>query len=163
MSERWLPVEGYDGAYEVSDLGRVRGIDRMRLGRNGFPQPHKGKVLKPASQTVGYQQVRLCRYGKKHTFYVHRVVMAAFIGPCPPGYEVDHLDNNPSNNALTNLRYVTPQENAAAKAERRTHFSCGHLLEGNTYKPRPGVRRCHRCERARWRRVAAEKRAGRPL
>ena len=159
MSERWLPVDEYGGAYEVSNLGRVRSVDRTRLGRNGFPQPIRGRVLNAHRNVGGYQQVRLSLNGKKHGHYVHRLVMAAFVGPCPLGHEVDHIDNKPANNTLSNLRYVTPQENTSAKVARRQQFKCGHPVEGNTYTPRSGVRICHQCQRVRWRRASAKKRS----
>ena len=113
--ERWLPVPGYEGFYEVSDLGRVRSLSRPR---------HPGRVLKgrplPGS---GYMQVILSVGGVKHLHYIHRLVAAAFIGPCPEGQEVRHLpDRDRKNNTLANLAYGTHLENMADQIEHGTRI-----------------------------------------
>ena len=94
--EVWKPVVGYEGLYEVSDLGRVRGL-------------RKNRVLKP-SLARGYHHYKLYLKGKDGKLALgHRLVMAAFVGPS--NLDVNHIDNNPSNNALTNLEYCTAQQN----------------------------------------------------
>lgn len=95
-AEWWLPVDGYPG-YEVSDLGRVRRVGRCVLSSDGY--------------RLGYPSVQLCVNGKRTTLFVHRLVAAAFIGPCPSGLEVNHLDRDKTNNRSENLEYVTRSEN----------------------------------------------------
>jgi len=97
-NENWLPVVGFEGLYEVSDHGRVK--------RNG-------RILAQsrAGRTRAYATVKLSKAGVVTTHYVHRLEMAAFVGPCPPGHEVCHGPGGSLDNRLDNLRYDTPQEN----------------------------------------------------
>lgn len=105
--EIWKPVVGYEGLYEVSDQGRVRGLDRQ----DAIGRPKKGKILKPVS-TNGYLYASFTNSeGKAKKFLVHRVVLSSFIGPCPEGKEVCHRDGRRNNNRLDNLKYGTKKEN----------------------------------------------------
>ena len=106
MSETWKAITGFDGFYEVSDLGRVRSLVRRTCrGRRG------GKFLKP--QACGkYFVVTLHRIGIKRTEYLHTLVLEAFVGPRPQGYDAcHHPDPNPANCRLDNLRWDTRQAN----------------------------------------------------
>lgn len=106
MSERWRPVPGHDG-YEVSDLGRVRSINRLVQRGLHFVR-RKGCDLKPATSRSGHRCVVLAPAGTKQ---IHAIVMLAFVGPYPEGAEILHLDGDASNNALVNLKYGTRAEN----------------------------------------------------
>lgn len=119
MEEVWKPIKGYEGLYEVSNLGNVRSFDKVvRCVRNGKEMgiTHKGKVLKPVKRQHGYLGVML--YGKGghktrglKTFSIHRLVATAFI-PNPNGLsEVNHIDEDKTNNTATNLEWVTRLEN----------------------------------------------------
>lgn len=101
--ERWKPIKGYEGRYEVSDRGRVRSLSFNHTGRPG--------MLKLAIDRDGYLHAYLCLDGpmKRHT--AHSLVLEAFTGPRPPGLVCDHLDSNPSNNHVDNLEWVTYREN----------------------------------------------------
>lgn len=100
----WKPIQGFEGLYEVSDGGRIRAL------RGKTP-----RLLKINKTVAGYPHVGLvkCRESakKRHWYSVHRLVAAAFIGPCPDGYVVNHKDENKANNAVSNLEYVTRREN----------------------------------------------------
>lgn len=96
-TELWKPVRDYDGIYEVSDAGRVR---RVRSGR----------ILK-TRRSDGYGVASLCREGEYEKRLVHRMVLEAFVGPCPDGAEGCHFDGDPNNNALSNLRWDTRKKN----------------------------------------------------
>ena len=115
-AERWLPVEGF-AHYEVSDLGRVRSIDRVILCENRWGTPayrtYRGRILKLALHDFGYQVVRLSRDRVGHMRYVHDLVAAAFIGPKPPGQQVCHGPNGPADNRPSELRYGTRSSNMA--------------------------------------------------
>ena len=102
-NEKWLPVIGYEGWYEVSDLGRVK---RARAGASTYA----GKILNPWLNG-GYICVNLLKNGKRKTIKVHRLVAHSFIGPCRKGKEVNHIDGNKKNSSLCNLEYVTHSEN----------------------------------------------------
>lgn len=103
MSERWLPITlpEYSHLYEVSDAGRVR-----RVG--------KEKCLTGWPSITGHLRVTLSRPGpprKLFPYMVHRLVLEAFVGPCPLKMECCHNDSNPANNALENLRWDTRSGN----------------------------------------------------
>ncbi len=110
--ERWKPVVGYPG-YEVSDLGRVRSIDREVHTKKGWRR-YKGKLLSPGpTGKFGHLTVAL---GKGNSQYVHVLVLTAFVGECPPGCESLHGDSDPSNNKLSNLRWGTKGDNMRDRA-----------------------------------------------
>ena len=111
--EIWKPVPGYEGFYEVSSLGRIRGVDRMIMRKDGKKYPVKGAILSPKKRRYdGYLEITLRREGHMKTFKIHRLVMLTFVGEPPEGkYEVDHKDGDPENNRLSNLEYVSKKEN----------------------------------------------------
>jgi len=115
MAEQWREVEGWRG-YEVSDLGRVRSWKRSRQ----TPDADLPRVLSSWQLSSGYLLVTLKDCGRRANMYVHRLVLAAFVGPCPEGREAAHWDGDKENNALGNLRYATPAENTA---DKRRHGS----------------------------------------
>lgn len=103
MDERWVPVVGYEGVYEVSDCGRVK-----RVVAGGGAQI--GRVLKTNS-AARYPHVQLWFRGVFTRATVHTLVAEAFLGPRPKGYDVNHINANKRDNALRNLEYVTRREN----------------------------------------------------
>lgn len=114
MSEIWKPIPGYEGIYEVSDLGNVRSLDRLCEGRDGRLEIHWGKLLKPQTLYNGYQEVYLsdrARTGKRKHRTVHSLVAEAFLGPRPGNADIMHLDGNRTNNKAWNLQYGTRSEN----------------------------------------------------
>ena len=159
--EHWLPVADYEGLYEVSDLGQVRSLPRRTTS---------GRVLKPQPVSkFGHLEASLSRNGKVSRQLVHRLVLAAFVGPCPEGEEVRHLDGNPGNNRLSNLAYGTRGENNLDAVRHGTHYNarkthCDHDHEftpENTYErpDRPGTRTCLQCQRDHNQAMAAARRA----
>ena len=114
--ERWLPVVGYEGLYEVSDCGQVKSLGRyVVLKGKMLPHCFPPRMLKLCPDRRGYINVLLSSRNKKAaTHAVHRLVLEAFIGPCPEGMECCHSpDRNPSNNQLDNLRWDTHVNNQA--------------------------------------------------
>lgn len=106
--EEWKSVYGYEGKYEISNLGRVRGLDRLVDGRPNEPQRRwKGRILKIGIRE-GYPYVAL-NHGEKQS--IHRLLMAAFVGPSD--LWVNHINGIRTDNRLENLEYVTPKENTA--------------------------------------------------
>jgi len=109
----WKPIRGYEGLYEVSDEGRVKSLPKsfndLKLKRvRTYPE----RLLKPSVLKYGHLRVSLYKEGVKKEFLVHRLVMMNFISECPEGMECLHIDGNPSNNNLTNLRWGTSKENS---------------------------------------------------
>ena len=123
MSEIWKPIKGYEGIYEVSSYGRVRSLARMRIDKKGRRKPIPEKMLKMHDRK-GYDSVTLQDMGRKAIMSVHRLVAMAFI-PNPDNLPViNHRDENPKNNQVSNLewcdisyntRYGTGVERAQAK------------------------------------------------
>lgn len=110
-TENWLPIPGYEGCYEVSDLGRVRSLDRTIKWQHG-ERRIKGKVLAGIPDKWRRLRVHLRNGALKEQIYVHRLVLLAFVGPCPDGMEAcHHPDPTPTNNRLENLRWGTYGEN----------------------------------------------------
>lgn len=103
-AEEWREVPGSDGKYLISNLGRVMGSPVAK--RNG-----ERVIRKLQINQSGYPVVSLILDHKYHTKSVHRLVAAAFIGPCPDGMEVNHIDSNRANPRVENLEYVTRSQN----------------------------------------------------
>ena len=122
-SERWLPAPV--AGYEVSDLGRVRSVDRVveDTGKGGTSRRRlmRGKLLKlqDARNAAGHLKVAL---GRGCWFWVHRLVWETFRGPIPAGCHVCHDDNQGHRNHLTNLRLDNPKGNAADRKRHGTHL-----------------------------------------
>ena len=112
MEEIWKPVIGYEGLYEVSNLGRVRSVDRLVNYSNGQIHLHKGRILSPGvTDKLGYLQVALCNNGKIKHKMVYRLVAEAFI-PNPDNLpQVNHKDENAFNNCVDNLEWCTIEYN----------------------------------------------------
>ena len=112
MSEEiWKDIKGFEGLYRVSNLGRVKSLERFRKGKNGSLMTVKERILKPKLTHRGYYRVGLCKNSIVKLYYVHRLVWIAFNGPIPENIQVNHIDEKPSNNSLSNLSLVTPKEN----------------------------------------------------
>ena len=121
MIEEWRPVVGYEGLYEVSNTGRVRSLDRYIKTCYGSYRLHKGKVLSPTKNKDGYLQVSLCYNRKIYKKYVHRLVAEAFI-PNPYNLpQVNHLDEDKTNNRVENLEMCNANYNMfyGTRAERQ--------------------------------------------
>lgn len=110
QQETWRDVPDFPG-YQVSDLGRVR--SRLSRGRCRERFVSSWRILSPGRLPKGYLSVHLQRDGLTHHRYVHRLVLEAFVGPCPPECEARHvLSPDPRDNRLVNLAWGTPKENA---------------------------------------------------
>lgn len=153
MTEQWSKIPGFPD-YEVSDSGSVRSWKQAR----GLPVPHE---LAGGSER-DWRYVTLQRpEGGQSTFRVHRLVAEAFLGPCPDGMEIRHLDGQRDNNAVSNLSYGTSSENTrdaighgTHNNARKTHCKHGHPYnEANTrIRPDGRGRDCRACNRERARR-----------
>lgn len=153
MTERWLPVPGMEGAYEVSDHGRVRSLIPWR-GR-------AGRIMAPALTEEGYHRVRLGLGDERRGYLVHVLTAAAFLGPRPPGQQVRHLDGDPNNGYASNLAYGTPSDNTLDSVAHGTHPHARRVLcaNGHPLTAAKGRRRCRTCAAAAQARYRA-RRAG---
>ena len=112
MEEVWKDIPGYEGEYQVSDIGRVRSISRYVNSSYGRQRKIRGGVLSPfVGDAEGHLVVRLNGH-KRAKPYIHRLVMLAFIGePETQRTVVRHLNGDPSDNRLENLAYGTQSDN----------------------------------------------------
>lgn len=127
MKEIWKQVPGFGGHYEASSLGRVRSKERFvqKRTRHGgmMQQLYKGRLLSLIKRKA-YLQVRIGVDGKKINVSAHTMVLLAFRGEKPEGCEACHRNGEPSDNREDNLRWGTPESNAA---DRKAH---GNYAEG---------------------------------
>jgi len=105
--EQWRPAVGFEGLYSVSDRGRIRRDKATRMNP-------VGSIVRTPVDQRGYPMCSIRGHtGKFTTKRVHVMVLEAFAGPRPEGYISRHLDGNPSNNNVSNLRWGTYRENSA--------------------------------------------------
>ena len=107
MQEVWRDIKGYEGCYQVSNLGRVKSLDRV--DRNGCKR--NGLIKKPQDNGNGYQYIQLKKDAKYKNFYVHRLVAIYFINEITGKEYVNHKDGNKKNNRFDNLEWCTESEN----------------------------------------------------
>lgn len=111
--EIWRPVKGYEGHYEVSNLGNVKSHDKTvyyKIFGHTVSQFFAGHILKQSHNNKGYMNVVLNKDGNKKTFKVHRLVAEAFIGDIY-NKEIDHINTIRDDNRVENLRIVNSSEN----------------------------------------------------
>lgn len=151
--EEWRPVVGYEDRYEVSSLGNVRSKAYALVDARGTVHEKSPRTRKLHQRPSGHMQVMLTDGERRYNAHVHRLMMAAFVGPCPEGMEVCHNNGVASDNRLENLRYGTRSENNQdtlmhgrnVNAEK-SHCSQGHEYdEGNTFLRPSGGRGCRAC------------------
>lgn len=151
--EKWRPIPGAALNYEVSDHGRVRRGNR---------------ILKTRSDDKwGYVRISLRMREGVRKMRVHRLVLMAFVGPCPDGRECCHKDGNPANNHVSNLYWGTKSDNIRDCIRhgnhcsvRKTHCANGHEFNAENTFPRPtGGRDCRVCRRERSRELMRHRRA----
>lgn len=104
--EEWKDIAGFEGMYQVSNVGQVRSLDRV--DNRGYKQ--KGRTVKP-STSKGYQNAHLCKLSKYTTISIHRLVALAFISNPDNRPQVNHIDGNKQNNHISNLEWATAKEN----------------------------------------------------
>lgn len=112
MEEIWKTIEGFEGLYEVSNLGRVRSLDRVRKAGYGSTANIKGKILTPQCiRGRKYLVVNLYRNEVGKHYLIHRLVATAFIDNPNNLPEINHKDENPSNNNVSNLEWCDRKYN----------------------------------------------------
>lgn len=113
--EKWQPIKGYEGYYEVSSFGRVKAVTRKIYAHDRFMNPcvevKKERELLLDSNRQGYKRVTLSKNGTRDRRAVHRLVAEAFLSNPEDKSQVNHIDGDPSNNNVKNLEWNTPKEN----------------------------------------------------
>ncbi len=111
MSELWKWAPGFEGLYEVSNIGRVRSVARVTVAG----QPLRGKLFVLQVCTNGYMAVNFRKDGKSIRCLIHRLVLQAFVGPAPEGMVCCHNNGVRTDNRVENLRWDTIANNHADK------------------------------------------------
>lgn len=125
INEEWRPVVGYEGSYEVSNTGKVYSLKSK-------------KFLKCSPNSDGYPYTRLRKNGEDNSYFVHRLVMQAFVGECPDGCEVNHKDFCRTNNCVENLEYIPIPVNRSIKSdESRENIGKAARKNGIRYSSKP--------------------------
>lgn len=113
--EIWRDIKGYEGLYQVSNLGRIKRIcDSITIGIYGqIIVRHRNNIIKgfKGKRQNDYWRVYLYKNGKRKKYTVHILVYTSFFGEIPDGYQVNHIDENKDNNSIFNLNLLTPKEN----------------------------------------------------
>ena len=120
MDEIWKPIPGFEGMYEVSNLGRVKSCKRVRKSKAGSISQVQERMLKPKKDKNGYLEYALSKDGKLHYFRGHRLVALAFI-PNPNHFPViNHKDEDVTNNQVSNLEWCSISYNTAFSVYKRS-------------------------------------------
>ena len=110
MEEIWVDIKGYEGFYQVSNLGRVRSLEREIIKSNNIKQISKSHILN-FEKRKGYNYVHLSKNGIRKRMAVHRLVAEAFIPNTESKPFIDHINTIRDDNRVENLHWVTPKEN----------------------------------------------------
>lgn len=110
QEEIWKDIPDFEGYYQVSNLGRIRSVERTILKSNNRIQVSKSKILKPFDNGSGYLVVHLRRENKRYVKYVHRLVCGTFLGKIE-GFDINHNNFDKKDNSADNLSVMTRKEN----------------------------------------------------
>ena len=125
--EIWKDIKGFEGMYQISNLGRVRSLDRYVKNKTSNRNIKRGKILK-SWILHGYELVALSKNSKNHYKRVHRLLAEAFIPKEDEKYDiVNHKDGNKSNNKIENLEWCTQKQNVQ------------HAIKNNLWKDKKAV------------------------
>jgi hypothetical protein len=116
MQENFKDILGYEGIYQVSNLGNVKSLAREILKNGKYPFVSKERILKPSKDGGGYYQVSLFKEGKAKRISVHVLVAMTWLGHIPDGTQkivVDHINNDKLDNRLQNLQLISNRENTS--------------------------------------------------
>ncbi len=150
--EIWKPVAGYEGRYSVSNLGRVKSLKRVTEPlHGGHPRICPETILKGEQNTRDHHyRVRLYINTETRRFLVHRLVLTAFVGPCPDGMVGCHNNGDPTDNRVENLRWDTRSENVRDQIDHgnhlqasKTHCKYGHEIRRGKSCVRPYPQHAH--------------------
>lgn len=134
QKEIWKDIPNYEGYYQVSNIGRVKSLERKVKGKG--ERLISEKILKPYYTGGGYDAVALMKNGIKKTSQIHKLVAIAFLGhkPCGHNQVVDHIDNNKLNNRLDNLQLTTQRHNLSKDRKGGTSKYTGVSWDRNANK-----------------------------
>ena len=118
--EIWKDIKGYEGLYQISNLGNVKKLETVTVTKSGYKQVYKEKIMALVVRK-GYYTIWLRKDGVRKSHAVHRLVYEAFVGDIPNDMVVDHIDCNKLNNNVNNLDCVSQQENVVRAIQNGLH------------------------------------------
>jgi hypothetical protein len=125
-NEVWKDIPGYEGYYQVSDMGRVRSLERVIISTTGQRVPVQERILKGTEHKSGYFIVGLAKNGIK-TRTIHSLVALAFVGERPERNDIHHKNGNKKDNRLNNLVYISCYEHNAGKNQVNSKWEPGQI------------------------------------
>lgn len=129
MDEIWKPIDGYEGKYEVSNMGRIKSLPREAWNGHGI-MVLRERILRPGINSKGYESVNLYIKNKRENVLIHQVVAKTFI-PNPEGKPcVDHINTIRRDNRVENLRWCTQKENCNNYV---TKIKLSHSIRGENH------------------------------
>jgi len=131
--EIWKDIIGYEGLYQVSSFGRVKSLGGKIGGKGAIS---KEKILKNNLDSNGYYIVNLCKNSIQKTFKIHKLVAINFLGHIPNGFKivVDHLNNDKTNNHVSNLQLISSRLNSSKDKKKGSSKFTGVSWNKNNNK-----------------------------
>ena len=146
MEEIWKDIQGYEGLYQISNMGRVKSLERTIIQSNGYERLCKEKIKSITKKENGYLQVELFKNKTRKHFYIHRLVAQAFLNNVNNLSCINHKDENKVNNCVENLEYCSYEYNnnygnhikkcseSRSKKVMAINVINGYILELNSMK-----------------------------
>lgn len=134
MKEIWKDIEEYEGLYQISNLGRVKSLERYVITKHGYQLPISKKILKQITNKFGYKKVELNKNGKGKSYSVHRLVAKTYLKDYNENLQVNHVNGIKDDNRVENLEMVTASQNQwhsyhvlKTKPSMQGHFGSNHV------------------------------------
>lgn len=145
MIEKFKPVQGYAGIYEISNLGRVKSISRIIERKDGNTRVTEDRIILPFLTKCGYHQIVLCKDGVRKKHYIHRLVANAFLPNLNNLPIINHKDENKLNNRVDNLEWCSAYYNTRyGKLQKRLVKINIIDSKGDIVEVVEGIRECER-------------------
>ncbi len=123
--EIWKDIPNYEGLYQVSNLGRVKSLERKVKNTKKSFRIIKERIIKQNISNKGYNNLKLSKNNKPKTYFVHKLVAMAFLNHSPCGLKlvVDHIDNNSLNNKVENLQLISHRKNISKEKKGKSKYT----------------------------------------
>lgn len=145
MIEKFKPVQGYAGIYEISNMGRVKSLSRVVERKDGNTRVTEDRIILPFLTKCGYHQIVLCKDGVRKKHYIHRLVANAFIENPNKLPIINHKDENKLNNRVDNLEWCSAYYNLRyGKLQKRLVKIDVIDSKGDVVEVVEGIRECER-------------------
>lgn len=132
--EEWRDIKGYEGIYQVSNMGNVRSMAHTTVYTDGRVGHYEGKMLAPQNGCNGYKFVNLSKNGIVNLANFHRLVAETFLPKDDGKNVVNHKDGNKHNNTVGNLEWVTYSENSKHAVRTGLLDMEPLIVAGSSYK-----------------------------